>query len=103
MINKAVSLKAKIPKIEMGTILSTFEGHTIFSLYYDDIDVYQQLKNQICEEEFLHEKYNIKHISNHPVENRLLRRLIQILLLPTITLASKKIQKLYFSGPRAPK
>lgn len=77
----------------MGTILATFEGHTIFSLYYDDIDVYQQLKNQLCEEEFPHEKYNIRHISNHPVENRLLRRLLQQLLLPTITLAPKNSKK----------
>ena len=39
-INQAVNNNSVIPTVEVGTILATYEGHTIFTLYYDKIDVY---------------------------------------------------------------
>ena len=40
-INEALQARAKLPDIDPATILSTFEGHTIFSIYYEDVRVYE--------------------------------------------------------------
>lgn len=75
-INSAIKRKAVITEVDRGTILATFEGHTLFSIYYEDIDVYQQVCKQLKAIEFKYEAYNKKQISTHPVENRYVRRLI---------------------------
>ena len=40
-INEALVARKKIPDIDEKTILSTFEGHTIFSLYCQNIRVFE--------------------------------------------------------------
>ena len=40
-INKALNGGVKIHEIDKDTILSTFEGHSIFSIYFDNIQVYE--------------------------------------------------------------
>jgi hypothetical protein len=42
-VNKDLKDKRKIKDIDHETILSTFEGHTIFSIYFDDIRVYEAI------------------------------------------------------------
>ena len=69
----------------MKTILSTFEGHTIFSIYFEDVRVYEQIYNQLSEMEFAEEENS----AGLQVENSYLRRLIQILQLPSTSLLSK--------------
>ena len=59
-INQAVKSNAIIPTVEIGTVLSTFEGHTLFTLYYENINVYQRIQEQLTAMEFPLEKYSIK-------------------------------------------
>ena len=65
--------------------MSTFEGHTIFSIYFEDVRVYEQIYSQFSEMEFEEEENS----AGLQVENSYLRRLIQILQLPTTSLLSK--------------
>ena len=62
-------------KIDLETILSTYEGHTIFSIFWDSMSIYEQILNQLKETEFL-EQENIDH---QECENEKLRRLYRIL------------------------
>ena len=55
-INEALQARAKLPDIDPATILSTFEGHTIFSIYYEDVRVYEQIYHQLTETEFEEEE-----------------------------------------------
>ena len=68
-----------MPKIDMQTIVSTFEGHTIFSIFQEHIAVYEQILEQMQEHEFLNEK----DFNGNVVENSYLRRIYRILLIPT--------------------
>ena len=38
-INKALVTQKAIPTIDLTTIMSTFDGHSLFSIYYDDVRV----------------------------------------------------------------
>ena len=40
-INEALKSRAKLPDITDSCLISTFEGHTMFSLYYEDARVYE--------------------------------------------------------------
>lgn len=40
-IQEALDARQKIPDIDLDTILSTYEGHTIFSIFFDNIAVYE--------------------------------------------------------------
>ena len=40
-IQEAIEKRKKIPKIDMEAIVSNFEGHTIFSVFQEHIDVYE--------------------------------------------------------------
>ena len=74
----------------MTTILSSYEGHTIFSIFWDSIDIYEQILNQLQEEEFPQEE----DFNGLDCENSKLRRLFRILNLPTSDLLHKKKDKL---------
>ena len=39
----------KLPDIDPEAILGVYEGQTIFSIYFDDIQVYEQLHTQLTE------------------------------------------------------
>ena len=51
-INNQIKESIKIPDIDLESILSVYEGNTIFSIYFDKIQVYEQLHSQLTEEEF---------------------------------------------------
>ena len=72
--------------------MSTIEGHTIFSLYSDQIQVYEQLHKQLREKKYP----NQESIEGTWVENSYLGRLMQLLLLPVTDL--KRRQPSYDAG-----
>ena len=45
MINESIRRGAKLEAIDIETILSTYEGHTIFSIYWEQVDVFEQIVN----------------------------------------------------------
>ena len=40
-IAESIQNRTKIDKIDISAMLSTYEGHTIFSLFFDRIEVYE--------------------------------------------------------------
>lgn len=46
-IRAAISRKKKLPMIDPQTIVSSFEGHTIFSIFQEQINVYEQILEQL--------------------------------------------------------
>ena len=60
-------------------MLSTYEGHTIFSIFFDSIAVYELILMQLREMEFPSEE----DFDGLDVENGSLRRLYRALNLPT--------------------
>ena len=48
-IDAALAQRTKLPDISDKTLVSTFEGHTMFSLYYEDIRVYEQIYEHLAE------------------------------------------------------
>ena len=71
--------------INEDTILSTYEGHTIFSIFLEKAKVYDQIISQFKEGEFDDELNSVKKLC----ENSSLRRLFRILSLPTLDIKSK--------------
>ena len=65
--------------IDEGTILSTYEGHTIFSIFLHKIEVYEQIYSQFQDLEFEDELNSLKKFA----ENGILRRLYRIISMPT--------------------
>ena len=70
-------------------MLSTYEGHTIFSIFFDNIAVYEQILAQLGDMEFPSEE----DFNGMDVENSTLRRLYRVLNLPTSDLLKYKAKK----------
>ena len=70
------------------TILGTYEGHTIFSIFINRMEAYEKILEQLSEREFEDEI----NIFQKQVQNSFLRRLYRIISLPTedIQVKSKK-------------
>ena len=51
-IVKAITQSKRIPDIDKQTILCNFQGHTIFSIFFDHIKVYEAITDQYEDEEF---------------------------------------------------
>ena len=49
---KAIKTRQKLPYIDLEAVLSTYEGHTIFSLFWDQIEVIEQILSQIDQMDF---------------------------------------------------
>ena len=81
-IKIALERKEDINYIDLDTILSTYEGHTIFSIFQHYYEVYEKIAKQLKEQEFEYEINANKEI----IENKALRRLYRILNMPTIDL-----------------
>ena len=62
----------KLPEIDPEAILSVYEGRTIFSIYFDQIQVYEQLHSQLTENEYEPEE-NYQGVE---IESSYLRRLL---------------------------
>ena len=84
-INRALRAGLKTHEIDMDTILSTFEGHTIFSIYFDNIQVYEQILEQLDSCDFPEEA----GLTGNSIENHKLRLLLSILNLPTEDLSRR--------------
>ena len=65
--------------IDLQTILSNFNGHTIFSIYFDNVKVFEAIQTQLEDLDLDDEE----DMSGNIVENEKLRRLNKILALPT--------------------
>ena len=74
----AIDDDKKIDIINPESILCTFDGHTIFSVFWDQIAVYEQIKDQLNSMEFESEEDR----EGQDRENSYLRRLYRILLMP---------------------
>lgn len=68
------------------SLVCTYEGHTLFSIFFDSIQVYEQVLNQLREMEFeMEEDFN-----GTDIENSYLRRLYRVLYLPTSDFMASK-------------
>lgn len=86
---KALESSQKVPEIDPQSIISTYEGHTIFSLFWDSINVYEKILSQLEEMEFPGEE----DAEGNDIENGFLRRLYRILYLPTSDFFHSKLTK----------
>ena len=69
----------KLDNIDMQTVVSLFDGHTIFSIFNKDERLHQQIYSQIDEGEWPDEEQE----DETEVQNNVLRRLYRILTIPT--------------------
>jgi len=46
-IYEEIDSRQKLSKIDTETILCMYEGHTIFSIFFDKIEVYEQILYQL--------------------------------------------------------
>ena len=79
-------IKASLEKeddffIDETTILSTYQGHTIFSIFLHKMEVYEQILTQLNAQEY-EDEVSMKKI----VESNVLKRLYRILSTPTADL-----------------
>ena len=44
--------KEMLHHIDVDTLLSTYEGHTVFSIYYSHLDVYEKIAEQFHDYQF---------------------------------------------------
>jgi hypothetical protein len=88
-IIKSVEARSKIAQIDPQSFLCTYEGHTIFSIFFDTIAVYEQIITQLQEMEFPEEE----DFNGTDVENGYLRRLYRTLYLPTGDLLHSKVNR----------
>ena len=65
--------------LELSTILATYAGHTIFSLFIEEDEVYKQILKQFKEQEFEKEVNRDGKL----IESTILRRFFRILHMPT--------------------
>ena len=77
-INKALEGRKKLSDIDLTTVIATFGGNTIFSIYYEEIQVFEKIYSQLAELEFGDEVNKCGKM----VENSYLRRLNHILQMP---------------------
>ena len=69
--------------IDPESILSCYEGHTIFSIFFDRIVVYEQILAQLTDQVF----EDAEDMHGTGVENSYLRRLYRVLNRPVNDLA----------------
>lgn len=86
-IQNAIDRRAKIGFIDHESILANYEGHSIFSIFFDRIEVLEQIYEQLSIQEFPHEE----DINGFRVEHSYIRRLHRVLHLPTADLLHFKI------------
>lgn len=51
-ISNSVNARQKFPKTDHHAYLCTYEGHTVFSIFFDTISVYEEIHKQFSEIEF---------------------------------------------------
>ena len=74
--------------IDPEAILANYEGHTIFSIFFDRIEVFDQIHEQISAEDFS----LMEDINGFKVESSYLKRLHRVLNLPTADLLHYKVK-----------
>ena len=75
----ALESRSNITQIDLATIISVYEGHSIFSIFQDHIEVYEQIQLQLESKEFPKEQNQ----HGDDAENGFLRRLHRVLTMPT--------------------
>ena len=65
--------------IEQDTILSTYEGHTIFSVFLEKLKVFEEILSKFKGSKYEDEQNKMKKMA----ENSVIRRLYRILSMPT--------------------
>ena len=88
-ISQALLTRAKIPEIDLDTINCVFEGHSIFSIFQDEQDIYEQIQIQLESQEFLREKNS----NGDELENSYLRRLHRTMSIPTSDWKNSKSER----------
>lgn len=73
--------KRLITNFSEDTILANYDGHTIFTIFYNISEVYKQLQIYIEDKQ-----YEDEDVLGRLSENNFLRRLYRILNLPTMCL-----------------
>ena len=81
----ALETVSKLPEIDLETILATFEGQTIYSIFFEDISAYEYITSKLKDAEFEDEERN-----GMAIEDEILRRLMQLLQMPVRQLQSTK-------------
>ena len=75
----ALKRRQHIPEIDMEAIVSNYDGHTIFSIFQSEVQVYEQILKQLTEKDWPESE----DFNGNEVENGYLRRLHRTLLTPT--------------------
>ena len=76
-----------IKEFDLQTILSSYDGHTIFSLFEDKVKILEKIL-EMFQDNHNHYPLEFDEIYRLPVENSAYRRLIQLLKAPTLMLDS---------------
>ena len=88
-IQKSAANHLTINYIDPEAILANYEGHTIFSIFFDRIEVFDQIYDQIDSEDYPSKL----DVNGFKVENSYLRRLHRVLNLPTTDLLHYKVRR----------
>ena len=88
-IFNAINGRQKIPITDPKSYLCIYEGHTVFSIFFDCIEVYEQILAQMQDMEFEQEE----DLNGLDIENTVLRKLYRILNLPTTDFLHKKAKR----------
>ena len=96
-IMKRVNDGQRVQNIDLQTALSTFNGHTLFSIFSESVAVHEQLLNQIMEGEFPDEELDDETV----LENNQLRRLYRTLTMPTPDFIDEKERKAALAAEEA--
>lgn len=83
-IGAIIRQQRKLENIDLQTMTCVFSGHSLFSIFSDDIKLHEQVVEQINETPFPNEQ----DIDEQDLQHHFLRRLFRILSLPTPDLVS---------------
>ena len=81
-VNRFIDRNMKIKEIDPDTILSTFGGHTVFSLYSDEINVFKSIQKQLRKGDYPTQESS----DGRTMINEYLTRLICLLQIPVTDL-----------------
>lgn len=87
IIFKKIESRQRLDDIDIESVLSTYEGHTIFSIFADQINVFEKILAQLDDMEFPEED----NFDGQDCENSILRRLYRVMNLPVTDLLKLKI------------
>ena len=84
-IHESIKNGQKIPQTDVQAYLSIYEGHTVFSIFANHIEVFDHILAHLKELEF----HDEEDLNGHKVENNVSRKLYRILNRPTTQFYNK--------------